>query len=105
MIQISKANKDTLDGLPSNTRQRMSQRTLTWWQWFLIGSACIVLAIIMRPIADRHGYATSPGFVFSILAVIGWSVCWVIAIIRLGKWVWSLRKPMRKTSGGEAESA
>jgi hypothetical protein len=77
----------------------MSQRTLKWWHWFLIGLLCLIFAMVTGPIADRHGYGTFPSFIVSILADVAWAVCWVIAVIRFWKWVWSLRKPIRNAAG------
>jgi hypothetical protein len=66
------------------------KRTLKWWHWFLIGLVCFIFAMVTGPIADRHGYGTFPNFVVSLLAEVAWTVCWVIAVIRFGKWVWCL---------------
>ena len=70
----------------------MSQSTVKWWQWLLAGAVFGAVAVVTGPLADRHGYATSVGFAFSLLALMICIVCWIVGGIRLVKWAWSLRR-------------
>jgi hypothetical protein len=70
----------------------MRSSELKWWQWLLVGAGFCVVAIILGPVADQHGFGgTLAGLVVAILAWIACIVCWVIGFIRFVKWVWSTR--------------
>jgi hypothetical protein len=56
-----------------------------WWQWLTAGAACGLIAIIVGPIADRHGYGTLPGLIVSILGWMSCSVCCLIGFLRFVK--------------------
>jgi MFS family permease len=63
----------------------MNRREAKWWLWLAAGSACCIVAVLMGPLADRHGYATPAGFALSLTAVVAWIVCWVVGFVRLFK--------------------
>ena len=65
---------------------------LKWWQWLLAGSLSGAVAIIAGPVADRHGYGTFAGLIVSMVAWVGWAVCWVVGFVRFVRWAWSSRK-------------
>jgi hypothetical protein len=68
----------------------MTSSGARWWQWLLAGAAFFAIFII----AGRYGryhVGTFLGLIVPIVAIVGWSVCWVVGFIRLVKWMWSLR--------------
>jgi hypothetical protein len=66
---------------------------LTWWQLLLIAAGCFLLAVIVGPVADRHGRGTFAGLIAALILLATSSACSVIGVIRLGKaiWAWATR--------------
>ena len=65
------------------------RRFVPWWQWLLMGTGFLLLAIAMGPVVDRSGHGTLATLILSLAALTISTVCWVLGAMRLAKWLWS----------------
>ena len=61
-----------------------------WWQWFLFGIGAFLICLVMLAFMEKakNGGAGCLLITVGIVTGLGGTLCWIIGIIRLIKWIW-----------------